>query len=289
MKDKDTMTLDSEFFLERDLECPELRQIAGGIAEIFCRTCPGCDGPNEDAAALIRIDDARGVLALADGAGGMPAGAIAAETALRVFEQALHHAMARGVGVRHGIVDGFEDANRALLAQGIGSATTLTVVEIEAGSVRTYHVGDSAAMVVGRKGKTKHSTIAHSPVGYAVEAGFLDEAEAMVHEDRHLVSNLVGSREMRIEIGPRLGLAPYDTVLLASDGALDNLEPELIVETIRKGELSEAANHLARRCQKNMKRVGGLPCKPDDLSFILFRYSSVRRRRPADRKVQAKL
>lgn len=271
MKETAVTIRESEFFLGRHMETPESLRVGGGIAGIYCAACPGREGPNEDAAAIIPAGDGRGVLALADGAGGMPAGAQAAETALRVLEQSLHHAMARGGEVRHGIVDGFEDANRALLAQGNGSATTLVAAEVDRGLVRTFHVGDSAAMVVGRNGKVKHSTIAHSPVGYAVESGFLDEKDAMVHEDRHLVSNLVGSREMRIEIGPPLTLAPHDTILLASDGALDNLSPEAIVETIRKGKQPVAMERLAAQCRARMDDGTGPPSKPDDLSFILFR------------------
>ena len=265
------MIRESVFYFGCELETPDAIRMAGGTAEVFCSACPGRESPNEDAVAIIPMDDNRGVLGLADGAGGLPAGACAAETALRALEQALHHAIARGGEIRHGIVDGFEDANRALLEQGIGSATTMVAVEVDGGSVRTYHVGDSAAMVVGRKGKIKHSTIPHSPIGYAVESGFLDEAEAMAHEDRHFVSNLVGSREMRIEIGPSLPLAPYDTILLASDGVHDNLEPGAIVQTIRKGKLPDVAGFLARRCRQNMDGANGQPCKPDDLSFILFR------------------
>jgi protein phosphatase len=274
MKESTEAIRESAFYLGRHMEAPESHRVGGGLAGVYCAACPGREGPNEDAAAIIPIDDGRVVLAIADGAGGMPAGAHAAETVLRVLEQSLHHAVARGGEIRHGIVDGFEDANRALLAQGSGSATTLVAAEIDRGLVRTYHVGDSAAMVVGRKGKVKHSTIAHSPVGYAVESGLLDEKDAMVHEDRHLVSNLVGIREMRIEIGPPLTLAPYDTILLASDGVFDNLSPETIVETIRKGRQPDVMALLVARCRSHMDDETRAPSKPDDLSFILFRLAA---------------
>jgi len=62
------------------------------------------------------------------------------------------------------VVDGFEGANRKVMELGNGG-TTLAVVEISGRRLRAYHVGDSAAMVVGRKGRIKHSTIAHSPTG----------------------------------------------------------------------------------------------------------------------------
>ena len=73
-------------------------------------------------------------------------------------------------------------------------------------------------LVTGGLGKIKLLTVSHSPVGMALESGLLDEAEAMHHEERHIVSNVVGSAGMRIEIGAKRKLAPRDTVLLASDG-----------------------------------------------------------------------
>ena len=81
-------------------------------------------------------------------------------------------------------------------------------MEISNGSVRPYHVGDSVILLVGQRGKIKLQTVSHSPVGYAVEAGVLDEVEAMHHQDRHVVSNFIGSPEMRIEVGAPLRLAP---------------------------------------------------------------------------------
>ena len=91
-------------------------------------------------------------------------------------------------------------------------------------------------------------TMAHSPVGYAVEAGLLDAGEAMRHDDRHIVSNMVGSEEMRIDIGPPVTLKPHDTVLLATDGLTDNLRDEEIIEHIRKRALTKAADQLRTAC-----------------------------------------
>ena len=58
-------------------------------------------------------------------------------------------------------------------------------------------------------------TVAHSPVGYAEEAGLLDREEAIHHAHRHLVSNMLGMPEMHIEVGPPLTLDARDTIVLA--------------------------------------------------------------------------
>ena len=87
--------------------------------------------------------------------------------------------------LRTAILNGIEKANAAVCDLGSGSATTLTVVTIEGRMARTYQVGDSEAVIVGQRGKVKAQTMAHSPTGFAVEAGFLNQRAALLHKDRH--------------------------------------------------------------------------------------------------------
>ena len=130
---------------------------------------------------------------------------------------------------RNAILDGIDNANRALRELGTGTSTTLVVAEIREQQVRTFHIGDSSAWLCGQRGLVKLQTTPHSPLGFALEAGFVDEKEALHHEDLNLISNVVGSADMRIEIGSRVPLAPKDTLLIASDGLFDNvLEGEIV-------------------------------------------------------------
>lgn len=263
-----------DFFFGQDMSDSALRSVASGTAAIHSARSPDREGANEDAAALILCDATRAVLAVADGFGGRPAGDQAAQLALTVLSDAVRHALAAEAELREGILNGFEQANHAVDALGVGAATTLAVVEIGNGYIRPYHVGDSQILVVGQRGKLKLQTVPHSPVGYAVEAGWLEQTDAMHHEERHLVSNMVGSAEMRIEVGPVLPLRPRDTLLIASDGLFDNLHLDEIVDSVRKGRLATAAATLSGRCGARMRQSQeGLPSKPDDLTFILFRLS----------------
>ena len=131
--------------------------------------------------------------------------------------------------LRTAILNGIEAANEAVMALGNGSATTLTVVTIEGLIVRSYQIGDSEALVVGQRGAIKLQTTAHSPTGFAVEAGFLDQREALHHEERHLVSNFLGSPDMRIDVGAGVELQSRDTVMIASDGLMDNVHLDEIM------------------------------------------------------------
>jgi serine/threonine protein phosphatase PrpC len=204
--------------------------------------------------------------------GGHRSGERASAIAIKSLQTSLKEPVTDKTQLRSNIINAFEKANQAVMDLGIGAATTLAVVEIAGKQIRPYHVGDSEIAVLGQRGKVKLQIVPHSPVGYAVESGMLDENSAMHHEDRHLVSNLIGTTDMHIQVGAPLTLSKHDTVLLASDGLADNVHFEEIVAIIRKGPLDKAAEKLARKALERMSNPSeGDPSKPDDLTFILFR------------------
>lgn len=233
---------------------------------------PGRTGPNQDSAAVIPTSDGV-VLAVADGVGGGPEG----DRASRVAIQELVHALegAEG-GVRERILDAFESANQKVLEFGTGAGTTLSVVEVEVSAegvhCRPYHAGDSSILVCGGMGRVKVSTVPHSPVGYAVEAGLLGPEEAIHHSELNVVSNVVGMTGMRIDLGPRFLLSPRDTIAVGTDGLFDNLKADEIVAAVRKGSIKEALGRLTTLANERMQSAdGGHPSKPDDMAFLLYR------------------
>jgi serine/threonine protein phosphatase PrpC len=258
---------------EAEHDRAEIYHLAAGSCAIYSHRAPDKDSPNEDALALIPRGKDAAVLVVADGLGGGRAGKEASRLAVETLAQSVAEVAADGL--REAILGGIEASNRAILDLALGAATTVVVVEIQANVMRSFHVGDSMILACGQRGRIKFQSVAHSPVGYAVEAGLMDESEAVHHEDRHLVSNVVGSPEMRIEMGPTIKLASYDTVVLASDGLADNLYMEEIVDQVRKGPLQQSADNLAADARERMLRPSGQrPHKPDDLTFILFRRSA---------------
>lgn len=258
-------------FYDGERAGPASYDVAGCRVAAFTARSPDKATPNEDCAAWCVIDDRRAVLIVADGLGGLPSGHEASRLAVRTLLDALAGAEDEE-DLRSVILHGIDRANEAILDAGKGAATTLALVELDEHGVRPYHVGDSVILVVGQRGRIKHQTVPHSPTGYAVESGLLDETDAMNHDERHMVFNVLGSHDMRVEIGPRIPLSRFDTILIASDGLADNMRVDQIVELVRKGALSRCIEHLAVLCGNIMSGAhADQPWHPDDLTVLLAR------------------
>jgi serine/threonine protein phosphatase PrpC len=261
---------ESLILLGAEMLAPEIHDLAGMQVVIYSNKAPyKTQGGNEDALGIFSIGARRAVLAIADGAGGQRAGAQASATAIECLRDALP---GQDIDTRAAILNAIDTANTRICAQGVGAATTLAVLELFGGRVRSYHAGDSMILVTGQRGRLRMHTVPHSPVGYAVESGMLDEDEAMHHDERHLVSNMLGIPEMRLEMGAEIKLAAHDTVVVASDGLFDNVHLYEVVELVRCGPLGKSAEQLIRLANERMSGVqAGQPGKDDDLSFILMR------------------
>ena len=271
------MSVDGErvqlFLGEREREQADRSLPHGEVCVRSLRSPEKKDALNEDSAAVIQLGDDSVVLAVADGVGGNPAGREASNAAVQTLSRVLGELRDETPQLRPAILDAVDKANKTVLGLARGAATTLVVAQLDATRLRSYHVGDSELLAVGQRGRIKQRVVPHSPTGFAVEAGLLDEDEAVQHDQRHVLFNVIGSSDMRVEVGPALQLAARDTVLLASDGLFDNLYTDEIVDAIRTGPLAAAADRLVERVQARMrsKGVADQPCKPDDLTVILFR------------------
>jgi len=251
---------------DANLESPQPVVLSCGQAVVFTRPRPGRPRGNEDALEIFQLEPDRAWLAIADGVGGLPRGREAATRVIEILGEPLSQDNDSVIETR------IQRANQALLERLPGSATTISIVEISQDSLTSYHAGDSAALVVGQRTRIKLKTQCHSPVGISEANGILDEKQALFHPRRHLLNNMVGDPALWLEKTGPLELAPRDTVLVASDGLWDNLFVSEVVEAIRVGSLLQAAQLLADTVMTRMSTpVAGIPSKPDDVSFILYR------------------
>lgn len=264
-------TLTTEVFTGADLEDIGLLPFLGGQVAYYTHRCPEKPTVNEDALGIFALSERQGVLVVADGCGGMQSGEVASATVVRQLKKTLAKLESLD-SLRGAILDGLEKANQAILDLGSNSATTVMVVEIDNGRVRHIHAGDSQLLLVGGRGKVKLQTVAHSPVGYGVEAGLIDQHQAIEHEDRHLVSNIVGCETTHFEVGSPRKMAPRDTLLLASDGVFDNFLEGELPRLASKGNLEYAAREIIDAASNRMTgQLPDLPSKPDDIALVLFR------------------
>jgi len=264
--------LDKDVILtEQDMESLQQYRLAGMDVLVYSRRSPDKHSANEDALALIPLPDDSFVAIVADGVGGQRGGRQASYTVVDCLSKSLSQAATENL--RNAILDGIELANQTIQTLGMGAASTLALLEVNSDQVRPYHIGDSEILIVGQRGKVKLHTLSHSPSSYAVEAGIMENHEAMLHEERHLVSNLLGYDDMRIELGPQLTLQAKDTALIASDGLFDNIGIDDINAIIRKGPLINAMKNLVTLSLRRMHHQSNsdTPSKPDDISIILIR------------------
>jgi len=263
---------DAVTFTATDMPAPSSHSFCRGDAVAYTTRSPDKDTDNEDSIGLIPCDDVSGVLVIADGLGGMRLGDLASKQVIDSLLATVTAIENNSDLLREAILNGVEQAHETITSSLNGAASTVAIVQITDNEIRPYHVGDSVILITGQRGKIKYQSTPHSPVGYAVESGLINEADALYHEERHLISNAIGTDPMHIEVGPIITLAKYDTTLVASDGIYDNFQIDEIIEIIRKGDLHTVADNLKTICQERMASVNAeTPQKPDDMSFILYR------------------
>lgn len=246
--------------------------VGGGRAEVFCAISPEKPSDNQDSAMVLELDADTVVLAVADGAGGIQGGRRASRLALSTLRDSLLGADRGERTLRSLVLSAMELANAAVVRETRGAATTLTIVTVEGRHARAFHVGDSLALITGQRTAVKLQTVAHSPVGFAIAAGFLTEEQAIYHPERHIVSNFVGTQDMIIEVGPTVKLAKFDTILLASDGLSDNVHLSEILANMRRGPLDGSLEDLVALAARRMLNPQPMePGKADDIAVILYR------------------
>ena len=155
-------------FAGRDLDEPINFSILGGEVVIFTHASPVSSHGNEDAVGVFDWEGETRVLVVADGLGGLPRGGDASQ---QMVESLGHPKIKESVDP---VVACLESVNESLVSAHSGSGTTVSVATIERRGFRSYHVGDSATMVIGRRGRIKFQTTPHSPVGIAEANGLCE-------------------------------------------------------------------------------------------------------------------
>lgn len=187
---------------------------------------------NEDAFA---VEPSLGLVAVADGMGGHPAGDVASALAVEELTSVLREPptvqdrpkdperLAEAVGER--MAEAVLRANERILAeadadpQRAGMGTTLTALQVSpsTGDFALAHVGDSRAYVFSQR-RLRQLTRDHTWVQEMVDKGELSEEMGVGHPLRHILSRALGiGRPVEPEIISGQG-QPGDLFLLCTDG-----------------------------------------------------------------------
>jgi protein phosphatase len=93
------------------------------------------------------------------------------------------------------------------------------------------HLGDSRAYLY-RTGQLTQLTRDHTLVQQLVQRGLIDEATALIHPERHVLTNGLGmGRDMQPEL-TSIPVIPQDMIVLCSDGLTKMLEDAAIAAVL---------------------------------------------------------
>ncbi|MCH9769385.1 MAG: serine/threonine-protein phosphatase [Gammaproteobacteria bacterium] len=264
------MNNNSILISQQDMESYQLIELPHYTIGYFSARAKTKKTPNED--ALLVYPTKHGLLvAVADGVGSTPRSYEASHKILQALTS-IKTNLKKSADYTHAIIDAIESTNTALVKNPNNPQTTLTLCSIVSHQIKSFQVGDSGVFLCGQRAKLKYKSIMHSPVGYAVAAGILNEAEAIFHPDANLIDNAVGDPLMKIEIGPELEISRSDSLFLATDGLFDNLPANELIDIVKSGPVNESMKILTECCQQQLHPDGKTGfIKEDDMSFILCR------------------
>ncbi len=245
------------------------------LQEVIARTDVGKVRDHNEDNHLVAQD--LGLLAVADGMGGLALGEVASATAVKTLEAAAE--------VLKPLIDTADEnptsANRIQLAQamevlshissqriqqatqGQASGTTLVSGVLTRGHLVICHVGDSRAYLF-RDGHLRPITQDHTIAAVRLRQGLITKKEHDQSPYQHMLYQALGTQG---ELDPDLldiPLATGDIVLLCSDGLTGPVSDEALTAILSSTEnLDDAAEKMMAEALKN----GG----PDNITLLLTR------------------
>ncbi len=200
-------------------------------------------------------------LVVCDGMGGHVAGEVASSLAAQAIEDYPFSGSEPEIEIRAAI----HQAQRAILEaaeaheeyRGMGSTITLAWVSEPDPEGRTTltlgHVGDSRCYIFSQ-GVLTQLTSDHSVVGELLRSGTITATEARIHPKKHVLTQVLGSSEIEVEI-VRKDLEPGTLILLCTDGLTDLVDDALIAKTLQ-GDFQ--SSNLAQDLVDLANELGGV-------------------------------
>lgn len=229
--------------------------------------------------AMVHVEQAAYVLAVADGLGGHDFGELASSLALRkgwdlgggevkwtvkLNEREAGELAEKG-RVLFNMLDGalhekaFDDPKLS------GMGTTLTLCYSTGPEVFVMHAGDSRAYLL-RGGRLEQLTHDHTRAQELIDAGLAEPGSPRERRNRHVLTNCIGGPYLSVEVDvKRVHLRDDDVLMLCTDGLYEVLSHEELTRIlVAHAEPQAAADALIKR---TLERGA-----PDNVTAVVARY-----------------
>ena len=198
------------------------------------------------------------MLILADGLGGKPGGALAAETVVKFVQHALRHEVMPIGSPEKCLTKLIIKAHHAVRAAGkkqdpkIEPGSTAVLCLIQNKKAWWAHVGDSRCYLF-RDGLPLYRTQDDSYVEHLYQKGEIPIEEMEDHPMRNYVTQCIGlmDKEPKVTVSKGVELEENDTLLLCSDGFWEPLDDALIGTELLEIGIQDSVNKLALQAEKN--------------------------------------
>ena len=200
------------------------------------------------------------VFAVSDGMGGALAGEYASRIAVEKITKLLPRSFQQSaLGLEAGWADVltelFGQIHRTLAYLGssyeecAGMEATLSLAWFTPGWMYFAHIGDSRVYYLSaREGGIKQLSHDDTHVGWLFRNGKINEREARDHPRRNVLQKALGGGNQFVD--PQVGAVAYepgDIFLLCTDGLVEKLYDNELVELLRAPGFANANNNLAQR------------------------------------------
>ena len=210
------------------------------------------------------VEPSQGIVVVADGMGGAPAGDLASAIAVQEVVLGLHAGEGMEESIQRANGKIVEMAEVQPTFSGMGTTLTALKVSLESWSYVLGHVGDSRAYLLSGDGFSQISRD-HTMVRDMVDAGKIPPSAEREHPLGHILSRVLGTGD-DVEVDLVEGTArDGDCFLLCSDGLTKVMEEEEVEEWVRR-----AGSQPLEEVVDAMVAEGNLRGAPDNITVAFL-------------------
>jgi len=210
------------------------------------------------------VDPSKGIVVVADGMGGAPAGDLASAMAVQEVVLGLHagEGMEESIQRANGKIVEMAEVQPAF--SGMGTTLTALKVSLENWSYVLGHVGDSRAYLLSG-GDFSQISRDHTMVRDMVDSGKIPPSAEREHPLGHILSRVLGTED-DVEVDLVEGtVRDGDCFLLCSDGLTKVMEEEEVEEWVRR-----AGSQPLEEVADEMVAEGNLRGAPDNITVAFL-------------------